>query len=50
MYAGNIAAEPLVAQGCRGIGGVYEVAESDRYVFLNIDRYVFMKITCKHRV
>ena len=33
---GNIAAEPLVAQGCRGIGGVYEVAKVDRNMLLAV--------------
>jgi small ligand-binding sensory domain FIST len=33
---GNIAAEPLVAQGCRGIGGVYEVAEMQRNMLMSL--------------
>jgi small ligand-binding sensory domain FIST len=33
---GNIAAEPLVAQGCRGIGGVYEVAEMERNMLMSL--------------
>lgn len=33
---GNIAAEPLVAQGCRGIGGVFEVAEMERNMLISV--------------